>query len=137
MSFANHLLAWGPAVLWAAALFFLSALPGAVGPDWVNVNDKVAHVGAYAVLGGTLAWGRHRSATWMDHRWLLVVGALYAVSDEIHQMYVPGRSADPADLLADVVGLLLGYGTTWAILGRTKDARDPAGPGAVDDGDTR
>lgn len=128
-------MAWGPAVLWAAALFFLSSLSDLGGPVWVQVNDKVVHMGAYAVLGATLAWGRRRSGARIGHGWMVSVGALYGVTDEIHQMFVPGRSGDPADLAADVVGLVLGYGTTWAILGRTTDESDPAGPGAVDEGD--
>ena len=45
--------------------------------------------------------------------------ALYGVTDEWHQLYVPGRVSDPADWIADVVGLVLGYGTTVALLGRT------------------
>lgn len=98
------------------------------------VNDKLAHAGAYAVLGATLAWGHRRSGGRPGHGWLLLVGVLYGVTDEVHQAFVPGRSPDPADLAADVVGLLLGYGTTRAILGRTTDATDSAGDGAMEQG---
>ncbi|MBT8489380.1 MAG: VanZ family protein [Gemmatimonadetes bacterium] len=89
----------------------------------------------YSVLGATLAWGSYRSHGHPGDIWLLLAGALYGLSDEIHQMYVPGRSPDPADLAADVVGLLLGYGTTRAILGRTTDEHDPAGTAAGDERD--
>lgn len=57
----------------------------------------------------------------MGHGWLIAVGLLYALSDEWHQMYVPGRSPDLADWLADAVGLLTGIGTTSTLLGRRKD----------------
>ncbi len=100
---------WGPATLWAAALFYLSSRTFGSGPSLIPVSDKVVHVGLYAVLGGTLAWGRERSAPSPGHGVLLSMGLLYALSDEYHQSFVPGRTADPADWLADAVGLLLGY----------------------------
>ena len=37
----------------------------------------------------------------------LAVGAAYAASDEIHQAFVPGRSADPFDFAVDVAALVL------------------------------
>ncbi|HEY9205714.1 MAG TPA: VanZ family protein [Candidatus Methanoperedens sp.] len=37
----------------------------------------------------------------------IIVGILYGASDEIHQMFVPGRTADIMDLAADVTGILL------------------------------
>jgi VanZ family protein len=36
------------------------------------------------------------------------VGALNAVSDEIHQLFVPGRSSEVRDMLIDCVGVLFG-----------------------------
>lgn len=36
----------------------------------------------------------------------LLIGVLYAISDELHQSYVPGRSASKADLVADIAGLV-------------------------------
>jgi VanZ family protein len=83
--------------------------------------DKIAHCALYAVLGATLASGRFRASSSVPHVVLLVLGALYGISDEWHQAWVPGRDPDPADWLADVVGLALGYGTTMSFLGRTKD----------------
>lgn len=121
--------------MWAAALFFLSALPDVGAPEWALVNDKVAHAGAYAVLGATLARGHRRSGGAVGHGWLILAGALYGLTDEFHQIYVPGRSPDLADLAADVVGVLLGYGTTRVILGRTTDENDSAGDGDVDERD--
>jgi VanZ family protein len=41
---------------------------------------------------------------------------LYAISDEIHQYFVPGRSADLNDILIDAAGAGLGIVVTWTIL---------------------
>lgn len=95
-------------------------MPDVGGPHWLPVSDKVAHSGLFAVLGGTLAWGRHHSEAGIAHGWLLLIGILYGMSDEWHQMYVPGRTPDLADWLADAFGVVTGYGTTWALLGRTR-----------------
>ena len=118
------LLAWGPSVLWAGGLVLLSAwsdpprLPAAI-PHL----DKVVHLGLYAVLGATLAWGRHRwagPATWI----LLGAGVAFGATDELHQAFVPRREPSGADLVADTAGLVLGYAGTRALLSRL-------GPGSV------
>ena len=38
----------------------------------------------------------------------LIVGVLYASSDEIHQYFVPGRSARVFDVMIDSAGVCLG-----------------------------
>ena len=120
---ANRLLVWGPAALWAAVLFLLSALSDVPGGSWLPFGDKVAHLSLYAVLGGALAWGRGRSGRAIPHLLLLALGALYGVTDEVHQGYVPGRIPDPWDWVADVAGLVIGYGICLRLLApaRTTD----------------
>jgi VanZ family protein len=110
-------LAWGPAVVWAAALFFLSATsnpPGGGLFERIPAGDKLAHLGLYTVLGGLLVWGRWHHLRgrpvppWL-HAALILAGALYGASDEWHQSFVPGRDASAADWLADLCGVTLGY----------------------------
>jgi len=115
---------WGPAAAWAVLLFLLSSIPGGVGGLALPISDKLVHAALYAVLGSALAFGRARSPMVVPHLVLLCLGALYGVTDEVHQAFVPGRSPDIADWIADVVGLVTGYGTTVAILGRTNHRVD-------------
>lgn len=94
--------AWAPAILWAVVLFALSSrptLPVGLGGGL----DKVAHFGAFAVLGFLLA--RAAIASNLSIVWPLLIGLVYAASDEIHQYFVPGRHPDPADWLADALGV--------------------------------
>ena len=39
---------------------------------------------------------------------LIAIGTLYGISDEIHQYFIPSRSADILDVLADCIGSTMG-----------------------------
>ena len=118
---ADRLRVWGPAVGWAALLFVLSAVPDLGGLRGLPHGDKFGHAALYAVLGAALGYGWSRSPRYLSHLLLIGLGALYGMTDEWHQMYVPGRVPDVADWIADVVGLVIGYGTTVTLLGRKND----------------
>lgn len=121
---ANRLRAWGPAAVWAAVLFLLSAWPDPQIGSFFRGADKVAHVGLYSVLGAGLANGRRRAGARVPH-WVLVgVGALYGATDEWHQAFVRGRTADWADWLADVTGVVLGYTALMIFFGWLSRRRD-------------
>jgi VanZ family protein len=93
---------WLPVVLWAGLIFALSSVPGLdSGLSWDFTLRKVAHAGEYAVLGFLLA----RAVDDVAALWL---GIAYAVSDELHQAFVPGRAASLFDVGVDSVGVLLG-----------------------------
>jgi VanZ family protein len=97
----------------------LSSISDRPGVDWLPIGDKIAHVALYGVLGGALAWSRWSERGRPVHAVLLGLGLLYAVSDEWHQSFVPGRTASLADLAADAVGLFLGYFTLLALMSRS------------------
>ena len=75
------------------------------------MGDKVAHLGAYTVLGVTLAWGRRREPSPPPHLVLVLLGVGYGLLDELHQAYVPGRDPSGWDVLVDTIGTVLGYVT--------------------------
>jgi VanZ family protein len=104
VSLERFLKLWGPVIVWAGVIFALSSVPSlnsGLG-TWDDVLRKCAHVTEYAILGFLLlrAIGRELPA--------LVLGILYAASDELHQHFVHGRHASPVDVLIDSVGLLIG-----------------------------
>ena len=78
---------------------------------------KIAHGTIYAVLGALLTValrtvlppGKACAAA-------LPIAALYAVSDEFHQMFVPGRAGQFRDVLIDTGGALAGILLTAAAL---------------------
>jgi VanZ family protein len=125
-------IAWGPAVLWAAVLFFLSSLPDPSGAgllDTVPAGDKLAHFILYAVLGALLARGRGAPGR-IPHLSLVAAGALYGASDEWHQSFVPGREVSVVDWSADVAGVAAGYWLALSLL-RRRVARSAAQVPAV------
>jgi VanZ family protein len=95
---------WLPVVLWAGLIFGLSSIPSlstGLG-TWDLVLRKLAHTTEYAVLGFLLlrAIGRQVPA--------VLAGVAYAISDEIHQTFVPGRHGAVYDVAIDTVGVLVG-----------------------------
>lgn len=102
---------WGPVGLYAAFIFYLSSqsfFPDTL-PSYVEkLGDKTHHMIAYGLFG--LLWYRafrHCGGAWAAPRAVLLAilaSALYGVTDELHQWFVPLREADPWDLMADTVG---------------------------------
>ncbi len=96
--------AWLPVIAWAALIFTLSSIPdlGTGLGGWDLALRKIAHAAEYAVLGALLlrAVGRELPAA--------AIGIAYAVTDEVHQAFVPGRQGAVLDVLVDAVGVLLG-----------------------------
>jgi VanZ family protein len=108
-----------------AAIFAVSGIPN-LGPLPANTSDKVAHVAAYALLGVLLtravagvAWAGYTIHA-VRRAW---VGAtLYALSDELHQAFVPGRAPSVGDLIADALGAALGTLVALGIAQRAQRA---------------
>lgn len=100
---SRRLRAWLPPVAWAAVIFSLSSRPRLPTVD-VPSFDKVAHFGAYALLGWLLLRAAERTPLplWVG----AVLGVAYGATDEIHQRFVPGRSPDVLDWFADAAGVL-------------------------------
>ncbi len=110
---------WRTAVITGAlAIFIGSAIPGGSLPAMkLFTMDKLLHYVEFALFGWLLCgWVRlefpRRRPVWI----VLLLGALYATSDEVHQLMVAGRSCDIYDWLADVAGVataLIATGTLW------------------------
>jgi VanZ family protein len=105
-------LLWAAVVLYSGVLWWLSSKPAPEYPPVaIPLKDKVAHVSAYfiwAVLFGLAIRRTWPSAPVRRIAWIMVAaGILYGISDELHQSFVPSRSADPWDVAADALGAAL------------------------------
>jgi len=82
---------------------------------WQFPVRKTAHGTVYFVLGVLLfvhlgTYKVHQRKLSLDRRftWSWLVLILFAISDEIHQLYVPDRVGSPMDVAIDAFGGLLG-----------------------------
>ena len=112
---SSRLRLWLPALVYAAAIVVVSSLPNPPMPD--GISDKSGHGAAYcglalavlrAMAGGE--WGGVSAGTSLAAAALTTA---FGASDELHQMFVPGRSADVHDLLADATGAAVGVTAAW------------------------
>ena len=101
---------WLPVFLWASVIFFFSSLPQQTTSQVFIIDfviKKIAHLSEYAILYALL----YRST---QKKLILsfILTIIYAATDEIHQSFVPGRTAK----LYDVVGFDLAGASIAAFL---------------------
>lgn len=96
----NRLLRWFPAIALMAGIFVLSSLPSQDLPDF-GLWDTLLKKGGHALGYGLLALSFWFALRWEGRRvWLaFLLAALYALSDEFHQSFVPGRNPSWLDAL--------------------------------------
>jgi VanZ family protein len=130
---------WGPALVYAVVIFVCSSIsdpPSPPGP----VTDKDLHFALFAGLAvvvlRALTRGRWREVTTAATLQAVAITTAYGASDEWHQHFVPGRSADPRDLLADAIGAIVAVLIVWLVgrwaRGRVSGSRELHGkPGPL------
>jgi VanZ family protein len=97
----------------------LSTLPSPPG----DLSAYDVHIAAYAGLGALSARAAGkglRDVSWRAVLAAVVISSLYGVSDEYHQLFVPGRSFDILDIVADIIGSIVGASGVgaWSIIRR-------------------
>jgi len=95
------------------------------GPHVVTLSEdvvrKTAHFLEYLVLGCLLFMGfLDRTRLARNILFVFAAGFLFAVSDEIHQLFVPGRTLRPFDVLIDMAGIGVAVGLLYQKLLRQK-----------------
>ncbi|HTY89332.1 MAG TPA: VanZ family protein [Candidatus Acidoferrum sp.] len=135
---------WLPVLVWMAVIFTASSdtrsfvrssrilapllhwLFPQLQPDTIDdivlVVRKGAHLTEYAILA-LLLWravrkpvkNERRTWSWPEARLVLLSVALYAASDEFHQLFVASRDAAVHDVLIDTVGGAAGLAALWRI----------------------
>jgi VanZ family protein len=103
----KRLFLWGPVLAHMACMFFLSSI-SYVGDMPGHLSDKTVHFLVYGLLGflilRALGGGSLSGMTPLRALVAVLLTGLYGVTDEIHQMFVPGRNPDVLDVVADTLG---------------------------------
>ena len=101
-----------PLILYWLLILTLTSLPGMDVPN-IQINDKIEHILAYGGLGFLLNLSLRiqnkftivkKYPAWFT---VLIVSS-YGALDELHQLFIPGRSCDILDWTADTVGVIIG-----------------------------
>lgn len=135
---------FGLTLSWMATIFYFSHQPATVSreisghflhtlmnimiflPFPINeqffhfVIRKSAHFFVYLILGILVLRTLHIGRQW-KRKWFLYGGLfcfIYALSDEIHQLFIPGRSGELQDVILDTVGSVTGMFVYYMIIKR-------------------
>lgn len=132
----RKILSWSFVILWMALIFYLSHQPAtqsnglstSITEKVIEIVEKIApnldidirsfnhiirknaHFFAYLILGVLTSNGLRNSKV-EDKRGLIIaiiISVLYAISDEVHQLFVPGRGGQVKDVIIDSTGSLVG-----------------------------
>lgn len=102
----NKLIRYAPAILWMCFIFYLSS-----GPTTAITGTSVQrflilksfHLIEYAILFILLNFAG------ISPKKSILIAYLYALSDEFHQSFVPGRTGLFRDTFIDLLGIILAY----------------------------
>lgn len=112
MSFKRLVISLFPLISVSCFIIFISHIPANKLPEigfwqW----DKFAHIFEYFVYSSIVLFFicgiKPKISKQSKIIILILVSIVFGASDEIHQMFVPGRTCDIFDLMADSVGALI------------------------------
>lgn len=103
---------WLPVVVYAAFIFLVSSLPGKDIPGLFPGQDILFHLAEYAFFSFLIcrAISRYYPQQVDKKRklYVFILVFIYALTDEFHQSFVPGRTAALMDIIIDNLGSLIG-----------------------------
>lgn len=109
---------WGPVLVWLGFIFAMSAqshpplVPGGDGIPYVL--RKLGHFTEFAILAILLRRALMPRPVW----WAFLLASFYAITDEWHQSFVPGREMLFTDWVIDSLGaalalFIIGLAENW------------------------
>lgn len=140
--------AWGPVIIWMVVIFYLSHQPAEQSSGLSNgitllvsniiqnilpifkidytaltfIVRKLAHLIAYLILGYLLmrALSQREELSFRIIGQAFFICVMFAISDEIHQLFIPGRSGEVRDVIIDSIGVIFGIAIFY-LLHRRKE----------------
>lgn len=116
---------WFPVGAWALLIFMFSSMPTGYSSEiqWKDfIVKKSAHLVEFATLAVLLF--RLLINSGMEKRkagyWAVLLSVFYAVTDEVHQIFTPGRDPTVRDVAIDTAGAVFGVYFAGKILPERK-----------------
>ena len=111
--------------LYMAAVWVMSSMPADAVvelPKWDSIVKESLHLVEFGILYALLFFVAlsFNGVSPKLNLVFILVSSLYGVSDEIHQYFVPYRSATVIDLVKDVIGVLV---ASWVLFGAYQKKR--------------
>lgn len=109
---------WFPAIAWMIIIFAVSAQPKGTLPDYGELDfffKKNAHVLEYCLLAALMLRGVKGDAQIRPAHLFtaFALTVLYAMTDEVHQLFVPGREGRVLDVVFDSLGATISLSLLW------------------------
>lgn len=101
--------------LWALTLFILSSIPN-IPTQQINIWDEpfrldyLEHFGVFFLLGlFYILWKSEKEVvfSYVKNRWYILALLVFASLNELHQIWIPGRTFNPLDLIYNTLGLVV------------------------------
>ncbi|HLD26931.1 MAG TPA: VanZ family protein [Patescibacteria group bacterium] len=111
----NFVIYWIPPLLWMSTIFYFSSQPHFNISSETTLDFilfKILHMIEYGFLYFLLFRALYKTGSYtLPEIFLLtfIIGALYAISDEYHQSFVPTREGKMRDVLIDIGGITIVY----------------------------
>ena len=103
---------WGITLTYMLIIFLISSIPYPQQPlPLESYAPVIEHILEYAILGFLLSVAikteNKKMLKWTIF-WAILIATIYGITDEIHQLFVPGRTASVFDAFLDCIGAIIG-----------------------------
>jgi VanZ family protein len=107
---SRHAALWLPPLVYMALIFMFSSESNPIPDVTEHVWDKLLHTVEYGTLAILLARAfAGEGLAWLSASVIAIMLTIgYGATDEYHQWFVPGRSSDVRDWVADSLGAVVG-----------------------------
>jgi hypothetical protein len=104
---------WIPAIVLMIVIFLLSSIPGKIIRTSI-VGNEPSEISGHFILFVFLCISYYKATKNILLSILMTI--VYAVFDELHQVFTPGRSSSLFDVYVDTVGALISGLFLWKLL---------------------
>lgn len=118
-------------IIFSLLIFYFSSLTRVeLLPESLLNKDKLLHLSGFFLYGLSIQLfviTISKASKFKQMLFVLLIGSIYAMSDELHQSFVPGRMPDIFDFIVDVIGIILSlflFNLILKALDKSKKSKD-------------